>query len=198
MSSESERRTIRRVNFGSDFVNQIGSMANSFAQASAIQGSADYQMTLATINNRFAEVQSRDILKTANKNAIEHGKNIKRLVGAQRASFAGSNILVGDGTAADIQDQTIEIGMEEQTRIRNNAWKQAFGIRAQASAQLLAARNAKEAADFQARTTLVSGAIAGIGGIAGAFSGAGNFSKGSQPAPNDQVAVLYDPAKYKG
>lgn len=169
-------KTARNINFASGIVNEIGSFASSLAQASAVQGDADYQMTLATINNRFASIESRDIIKTADKRATEHSKNVKSLIGSQKVAFAGGNVLVGDGTSAEIETQTREIGFEEQRNIRNNAWKQAFGVRQQASSQLLAAQNAKASADFQARTTLISGAIGAIGGVVSSvssFSGGG-------------------------
>ena len=185
MASDRLKRA-KNINFAASMVSEIGGLATSFAQAQAIQGQAGYRSTLAQINSRFASMESRDIIKQGNKRAIEQGKNIKQLVGKQKAGFASGNVLVGDGTAAQIENQTIEIGQEEQRNIRNNAWKQAFGIRQQARSAEVAADNAKRQADFESKNTLIAGALSAIGGVAGgvsSFTGSG-FDPGSYKTPS--------------
>jgi len=184
---EDNRKKARAINFASSMVSEIGGLAASYAQAQAIQGQAGHSMTLAKINSRFASMESRDILKNADKRAQDNDKNINRMIGAQKASFAGGNILVGDGTSAQIENQTREIGFEEKRNIKNNAWKQAFGVRTQAQAGMLAAENAQREADFRARNTLIAGGLSAAGGIAGGISSfqgggfdPGDYGKGSK------------------
>lgn len=193
-------KTAANLNLATSFMSGITSLAGAYAQGQAARAQADYASTVANINNRFAEIEARDIIKTGDERAAEHGKNIKQLVGKQRAGFAAGNVLVGSGTAGAIEDQTREIGFEEQQNIRNNAWKQAFGVKLQARSQVLEAKNQSRAADFEARNTLITGGLNAIGTIG---SGISNFQKfrtsedNKKKEKDNKVALVYDPGKYR-
>lgn len=168
--------------------------ANIYAQAIATVGNiyADYQLSQgqqalneaqsafyrsqAEINARFAEMQAEFTLKQGTKAARQYQKQVSQVVGEQRAQMAAQGIDVNTGSAADIQQETAEIGALDAMTIKNNAWRQAFGFQQEALNLRFEGRIAaitgnfqSNQASFQRRANVVSGVQSLIGlGLGGA------------------------------
>lgn len=145
--------------FAANFMTGISGLASSYAQAEAAKAQGQYAETVARINARFAEIEAREIKKQGERQAIEHGKKINQIVGAQRAAAAAQGILVGSGSAGQLEKETREIGYEEQQTIRNNAWRKAFGFKQESESTRLSGEFARSAADFEARNTLIGAGL---------------------------------------
>mgnify|MGYP007100134314 FL=1 len=83
-------------------------------------------------------------------------------------------------------NETAKFGKLDQLTIKNNAWKQAWGLRFEAMQGRFSGEMALMGAKNKARGMLVSG----IAGDAAAFAGAGSF-KGLNTNPNNREN--YDP-----
>lgn len=177
----------------SNYGNAAVSFASAYAQANAAREEGRWRETMSNINARMAEMKARDVYRRSNSEIVEYGKKIKQLVGTQRTSFAGQNVVIGEGSARAIQEQTYEMGAEDIETIRNNAWRTAFGFKQQAITDRLMGEAYSSAANFQANNTLITGSLSAIGDAIPAFS------KTEAPTkPKGNTAVVFDPAKYEG
>lgn len=141
-------------------------------QGRIAQAQANFQATQFEINADWAEIMGEDALERGDEQAIEYQKQINAIKAKQRVGFASQGVQVDSGTAMEIQEQTAEIGAYDVTRIKNNAWREAFGYRQDASRSRFNARSARiggasqrSAANAEANMTLLGGAI-NVGGLA--------------------------------
>jgi len=83
-------------------------------------------------NRRLAEAQGSDALVRGSIEEQRYRREIAQIVGAQKAAFGQRNVAVS-GTALDILSDTAQLGEEDALTIRNNAAREAWGYRNQAS-----------------------------------------------------------------
>lgn len=179
-------------NFAAGFMTSVAGLASSYAQQQAAIEQGKFADSQARINARFAEMEARDIITQGNNAAAQHGKGIKQLLGKQRAAMAAQGIQIGVGTAAEIESQTREIGAEEQRNIRNNAWRQAFGLKVQAAGFRHQGAVASSAASFAATNTIVAGGLNFLTGV----GSAANNSFGKTETKKPQKVETFDVADY--
>lgn len=105
---------------GSAFTSLFGSIQQSAAVKRA-----------ANINAAQLDQRAQQSLVIGNAEAINRRRETRQMVGAQRAGFAASGIVVDSGSAADVVADTLAIGAEDEAIIRNNASRAAWGFREQ-------------------------------------------------------------------
>ena len=181
----------------------VAQLAGGFAESVAIREEGAFRREQFETNARMNERKAKGAIKRGDKEAAKHGKRIKSLVGKQRANLAGQGVLVSEGVAAEIQDQTLEIGREEARTIRNNAWREAFGYRSQALADRTSGAAVSSAANFNATTTLLSSGLNSLSFFAqqsGAFDKKLENREESSSKLTGPVegSVMFDPANYEG
>lgn len=86
----------------------------------------------AETNRRIAMAQANDALVRGSIEEQRYRRMIAGVVGAQNAAFGQRNV-AKSGTALDILSDTAQIGEEDALTIRNNAAREAWGYRNQAS-----------------------------------------------------------------
>lgn len=86
----------------------------------------------AETNRRLAEAQASDALLRGTKDEARYRRQIALIAGGQKAAFGSRNVAV-TGTALDLLGDTAKIGEENALTIRNNAAREAWGYRNQAS-----------------------------------------------------------------
>jgi hypothetical protein len=107
----------------------------------------------------MADADSEDALKRGETEANTQASKGAQVVGAQRAALAAQGINVDSGTAATLQDQTVEQARKDSETIRSNAWREAWGFRVQANNARGAGEFAQMGANNAAQNTLVTGGI---------------------------------------
>lgn len=140
-------------------ISGVSSLAGAYSQSQAMKAQGDYQRQMANLNARMADMQAEDALKRGSREATEHKKKVKQLVGSQRAAMASQGIALDSGSALDIQEETISMGAEDALTIKNNAWREAWGYRSQGEASRYEGEVAKAASRNQARNTLITGGL---------------------------------------
>ena len=103
-----------------------------FGGLSAYQQSATAKAT-AKANAQQADMAAQDAIKRGDQQAADARRNANQVVGAQRAAFSARGIDIGEGTAADLIDQTDFFGQSDAVTARNNARKEAYTYRARAA-----------------------------------------------------------------
>ena len=163
-------------------------MGDAWSQSQAMRQQGEHQRQMYNLNSKFSYMQAEDAIKRGDKAADQHLKQTKSLIGSQRTALAAQGIDIGDGSALEIQQDTAELGAMDAMTIRNNAWRESWGHRVQASQLYHQGRWAELGAKNQARNTLITGGISALGQAGSGFarmqaptSGASTASGGGTP-----------------
>jgi hypothetical protein len=115
--------------------------------------------------------------KRGEKEQAAHAARVKGLIGEQRVSLAAQGIDLGTGSAAALTEQSYRLGAEDQMTIRNNAWREAWGLKMQSQQYTAAGNMALTGGRNAAGNTLLTGfAQAASYGIQAGRSSSGRTS----------------------
>lgn len=131
----------------------LGDQAGADAQAKELgmyAKRADDNARVKLLQAEEAKYQGREAM-------VAHGRAVSSLLGKQRASTAAQGIVVDEGSARDIQDETSELASEDLARIRVNAARQAMGFELESSALKREAESYRRQAKRAKSGTLLSG-----------------------------------------
>jgi len=140
-------------------VGAISSAATAYSQAQAYEAQGYYQKKMSKINASFAEMEAEDAIKRGDREAGDVRRRGKKIHGAQRAALAAQGIDIDSGSALDIQDEARSMTEQDALTVRNNAWREAWGYRVQASNATAEGRMAQLTARGNARNTLLTGGL---------------------------------------
>lgn len=135
-------------------MSQVG---EGYAGYESYKAQGDYQQGMLELNAKGEEFAAEDAMR---RGSIESGRQkarTKQIRGKQKASLAAQGIDINSGSAADVQDETELYGEIDRMTIQNNAYKEAWGHRANAEAYRSKGRMAQIMAQGQARQSLVTG-----------------------------------------
>ena len=150
------------------------------AAAGAYKLEGNYSQFQAETNARFAEAEASQVIIAGKKESQEYGKMVKGVIGSQRAGFAASGLDVSaGGTVAEVQADTEIRGRLDQLTIKNNAWKEAFGLKIEAAQGRFQGKMDAAAARTKARGSLISGYASDIGTYATLGASQYGLKKGS-------------------
>lgn len=144
----------------------LSSVGGSISQSQAIKAQGKYAQRVSEINAENAERAAEDALKRGDKAANTARRDVKRVVADQRAATAAQGVEVDSGTAADIVDETLEIGEADVRTIKSNAWREAWGFKQAAINASTEGKIASIAAENNAKATLLTGGMNAIGTVA--------------------------------
>ena len=125
----------------------IGTFSNSKAKKDAYKTNAAY-----------SEAQAVDATQRGNMTALDISRKAEQVKGAQRASFASHGVDVSSGSPLDILAETDRTAAIDESTVKTNAAREAYGFRVQGA-------NYQAAADAE-NPWLSAGAV----GLAGATS----------------------------
>lgn len=159
---------------------QAGKAAGK-AQADVSNSSAD----LADYNASVADLQATDAVERGAEAESRFRTQVRGVIGAQRAGFAGANIDVGFGSAVDVQADAAYLGELDALTIRTNAAREAWGFnvqaydyRAKATIDRKAAANQIAAGDQAATAGLINAGSTLLGGGASLLQAKYGFKRG--------------------
>jgi hypothetical protein len=138
------------------------------AQAALVFASAAYtayaqnkagkqQRNLADNNAALLERQADDALARGHQDALAVRRHTRQLVGKQQSQAAAQGLDVTTGVPVELASDTLALGAQDEAQVRSNAWREAYGIRGQASNQRLAGRYAASAGRNQALGSMLGG-----------------------------------------
>lgn len=119
---------------------------SSYQQQQSQNQANNYNRQIEERNAQVAELQAQDAEARGRIAEKEHRLSVANLIAHNRASSAGSGLLVDDGTFEDANEDAAGFGELDALAIRSNAAKEAWGIRNQkanseAQANLYSMRN---------------------------------------------------------
>lgn len=98
-------------------------------QANFQAGTADYNAQIANQNAQLNEVRAQEAIAQGAVDEERQRENVRSVMGTQRAKAAASGVVVDQGSAGAIQDETAAFGEEDAQTIRRNAARAAWGYR---------------------------------------------------------------------
>lgn len=109
----------------------------ALSAGSAVLGAAGaYQQSsmakkVAEVNASTAEMNAQDAQRRGEQDAQRIARQGRQVQGQQRAALSARGIDIGEGTGADLIDQTDFFSLADQATARDNAAKEAWNYRAQ-------------------------------------------------------------------
>jgi hypothetical protein len=136
------------------------------------QDAANDAAAILDFNAAVADLQAADAVKRGTVNAGLFRQKVRQVQGGQRTSFAGQNVDVGTGSAADVQADSAYLGEIDAIQVEQNAALEAWGYKTDAynsrrkavvtrkggAAALAEGRANKSAAYLQGTANVLTGA----------------------------------------
>lgn len=140
-------------------IGAVNSLYGAINQSQMAKIRGEFEALQAETNARYASLRAKEMIQQGNKLAATNDRKIKKLLGSQRANLAAQGISINSGSAADVQQQTIDYGRYDSENIRNNAWRQAFGLKQQSIADELTASSSRISSKQRSSNAIASGLI---------------------------------------
>ena len=137
---------------------------------------SQYEARQMEFNAQMLDMRAEEVNVQAEKDIVQRQSDISRMLGTQKVSVAAQGIELDSEVALQIKEETERIGREDVMAIKNNAWKQAWGMEVESADMRSQADFTRQAGKSRARSTLVTG---GLQGLSNVYSGAGKMSFGS-------------------
>lgn len=115
-------------------------------------------------NAGIADLQAADATQRGQDEANLIRSGVRSLIGAQRAGFAGQGVVIGEGSARDVQADTAYLGERDAQQRLNNAALEAWGYRVEAYDRRMAAQISRQTGQAAASAGRWGAATTAIGG----------------------------------
>lgn len=145
--------------------------------SAAISAGSAYQQgqtakKMANYNATMAEYAAVDAQRRGEQEVQAVQRRAAAIKGSQRSLMASRGLDLGEGTPAEIVDQTDFFGEQDINTARDNAKREAWSLRARRGQELFAGDAAARQGNLQAAGTLIGSA----GSVAGKWSSYGRPS----------------------
>lgn len=147
-------------------VGAFGAVQQSRAQSAQYK----YQAAVNRNNKIIAERQATDAIQRGEVAETEHRQRVNQIKSKQKVGFASRGIDLGSEDVSETLADTAMLGELDALTIRNNAEREAYGFRVQAS-NFEASAGLNESAASSAKTAGVIGATTTILGTAATVGG---------------------------
>lgn len=160
----------------------ITAIGGAIVQSNAMKAAAAYNARMAANQQQLAGFESQQLIGTAMGQAEQEQQAANRMVGTQKSAFAGQGVAVNSGSARMVTSDTQLVGQINANTIMNNAYRQSFGLKAEALNVGNQASEQTLAANYNATQTLLTGGVNAIGSAGmSAFYSKYPYAYGSNP-----------------
>lgn len=149
---------------------------------SDVQGAKGARKT-ANFQAGILEQQAQDTIGIGSQQAGVEEARTRGLTGSQRTSYASQGIDITSGSASDVITSDQKIGAIQAQQIRNNAAREALGLRKQAQLVRMGGQNQAQSYKNAATGSLLSGA-ASLYGIYNSYGKSVKQTPRATPPPS--------------
>lgn len=137
------------------------SAIEGYGQYRASEAQASYTKAIYDANAEIYQIQASETLRKADIEAGKYKKKVKSLLGSQRARMAAQGIDISDvdSSAYDIQEETLKYGYQDVQQIKNNAFREALGLKTQGLLSQVEGRLKASMSRYQGRQSLITGGL---------------------------------------
>ena len=115
----------------------------------------------ANRQQRYLNDQARDVINQGDFAADMANEQGRQTAASQRTGFAGNGVVVGEGSAGRIEQNTLDLASQDADQARRNAFNQAMGLVTQGNEAVTQAK-----ADYRTRRLNAFGSLLTGGGQA--------------------------------
>lgn len=169
--------TIGMMSMGASAGGSLLGMVSSLMGGDAKSKSFEYKAAIARMNIAVAKQNKEWALKSGETEALRSGMKTGFVLGEMKAKQGASGLDVNKGSGALVRASQHKIGLLDQTTIRENAARRAYGFDVQA-ANLQAEANAFDVASDNAEMEGYLGAASSL--LGGASSVSSKWMQGEQ------------------
>lgn len=139
------------------------SLYGSQQQAQGQLAIGEFQKDQYLFNSKLAGIQADQALERGDRQASQLLAQGRKIQGSQRAAAAANGVDVNSGSAADLQGEAQDAVMMDYNMAKNNAWREAWGYKVQATDLKGQGNLASLAAQNQANNTMLTGGLQAVG-----------------------------------
>lgn len=137
-------------------------------QADAGEAQSEWSARQNDFNSAMVATQRREVEQKGDADAQLRMRDTKAMLGEQKASLAANGIDVGSEVSMNLQEDTLRRGREDVNTIKNNAWREAWGLQVKESDLKMQSGFTRAGGQLNAATTIASG---GLGAASSVFRG---------------------------
>lgn len=142
------------------------SLLTANAQSKAAKAQGNFQAIQMEGNAALSDIQAQDAVKRGADESKRLRIRTRQEIGAATAALAAQGQdLTGETEQAILQDYA-SFGSDDEQTIKNNAWREAFGYRAQAVEQRAQAGFTRLTAGNTAKQAILTGGMQAVGSVA--------------------------------
>jgi hypothetical protein len=161
-------------------------LGGGIAQSQASRAQGNIARTQSEVNAKVAEGQASDAIRRGEREAMAQKAKVRQTMGAQRAAQAAQGIDIGSDSAIGVVGDTAYYGEIDVQTIKNNAYREAFGYKQQASNIRSQGRLDYIASRAEAKSSLLTGGMQAASYASGAW---GEYRKGGKRDYDADVKV---------
>lgn len=120
-------------------------------------GAGKYASDVGAANAKLAEQNARDAILRGGEAVHDRHTATRRLVASQRAVAASQGLDPDTGTPGDLGSEARTIGALDEVTLMNNATREAWGFKVEASQHRASAKQARTSGRMGAVSTLLTG-----------------------------------------
>lgn len=140
----------------------VMSLANSSVQAGNEAAQQKYTNAIYGVNEKLAAENKRQVLAAGDVEAGQAALAGKQEIAQQRVHQAATGADVSSGSAANLQGDTLWQSEQNQTTIKNNAWRRAWGYDVEGEKYGLEASMSQLASANKQQNTLLTGGMQAV------------------------------------
>ncbi len=133
--------------------------AGAYSQSQAQKAQGKFQKQQLEQNAKFSEMAANETTSRAEADVRRLQRQEKKVIGDQRATLAAQGIDVDDGSAAEAQEEVRLATAQDIQTVRNNAWREAYGLRSGAIDYRSRGAMADITGRSSSRATLLTGSL---------------------------------------
>jgi hypothetical protein len=147
----------------------VSTGVGAYSQSQAMRGQANATRGMSNVNADMLQIQAADAERRGSLDVGRQGLRTALLIGRQRAVAAGQGVDVNSGSALSLQAQAARMGAIDKHTLKMNAYKEAMGMRQEASSQRFQGQMGYMAGRNNASNTLLAGGLNATRSAAGAI-----------------------------
>lgn len=152
------------------------SLGTGFMESAAAEAEGKFARQQAEFNARLAELNAEEAIQRGEKEARSFKREAQQFKGSQAAAMATQGVDVKSESFERVRADTEKLTAFDEMEIRNRAWREAWGLKVEASSERLQGKFAEKAGKAKARTSLLTGGLSAIGYGADAYGKWGESS----------------------
>lgn len=130
--------------------------------ADAMRRQAYFEANQMEYNAELLDLYKEDLRKQSLNDIFQREAQVRQMLGDQKVALAAQGIDLSSEVAQNLSADEIQTGIDDVQAIKNNTWKEVFGIEVQQADLRTKAMGARITGKSQAKATLATGGLSAL------------------------------------